>query len=52
MNRIDSQHERLRAIVRSFPNITVTVLADLVADEFIYGEISRVSRAKLVRIRS
>ncbi len=50
MKRIDSHYERLRAIVQSFPNITVTVLADLVADEFIYGEISRVSREAPVLI--
>jgi len=50
MKRNDSQHERLRSIVQSFPNITVTVLADLVADEFIYGEISRVSREAPVLI--
>ena len=36
--------ERLRRIVESFPKVTVTVLGDLVADEFIFGEISRVSR--------
>jgi rfaE bifunctional protein kinase chain/domain len=36
--------ERLQKIVEAFPNITVTVLGDLVADEFVFGEISRVSR--------
>jgi rfaE bifunctional protein kinase chain/domain len=50
MKRNDSQHERLRSIVQSFPNVTVAVLADLVADEFIYGEISRVSREAPVLI--
>ena len=50
MKRNDSHYERLRSIVQSFPNITVTVLADLVADEFIYGEISRVSREAPVLI--
>src|ERR1700730_11818236 len=35
--------ERLRKIVEAFPKITVTVLADLVADEFVFGDISRVS---------
>src|ERR1035441_9873656 len=35
---------RLRKIVESFPKLTITVLADLVADEFVFGEISRVSR--------
>ena len=29
-------------IVQSFGDISVTVLADLVADEFIFGEIARV----------
>src|SRR5713101_7442349 len=42
--------ERLRKIVEGFPNITITVLADLVADEFIFGEISRVSREAPVLI--
>jgi rfaE bifunctional protein kinase chain/domain len=50
MNRNRTHHERLRAIVQSFPNITVAALADLVADEFIYGEISRVSREAPVLI--
>jgi rfaE bifunctional protein kinase chain/domain len=36
--------ERLKKIVEAFPKITVTVLGDLVADEFVFGEISRVSR--------
>ena len=36
--------ERLRKIIEAFPKVTVTVLGDLVADEFVYGEISRVSR--------
>ena len=42
--------ERLRKIVEAFPNITITVLGDLVADEFIFGEISRVSREAPVLI--
>ena len=50
MKQTDSQYERLRSIVQSFPNITVAVLADLVADQFIYGEISRVSREAPVLI--
>jgi rfaE bifunctional protein kinase chain/domain len=44
------QSERLRAIVDAFPRLTITVLADLVADEFVYGEISRVSREAPVLI--
>lgn len=42
--------ERLRHIVSMFPETTVTVVADLVADEFIFGEISRVSREAPVLI--
>lgn len=43
---------RLRKLVENFPNTTVAVLGDLVADEFIYGEISRVSREAPVLILS
>jgi D-glycero-beta-D-manno-heptose-7-phosphate kinase len=42
--------DRLRKIVEAFPNITVTVLGDLVADEYVFGEISRVSREAPVLI--
>ncbi len=42
--------ERLKTIVRSFANVSVTVLADLVADEFVFGEIARVSREAPVLI--
>ena len=42
--------DRLRKIVDSFPKTTVTVLGDLVADEFVFGEISRVSREAPVLI--
>jgi rfaE bifunctional protein kinase chain/domain len=42
--------ERLRKIIEAFPKITITVLGDLVADEFVYGEISRVSREAPVLI--
>ncbi|HSA93074.1 MAG TPA: PfkB family carbohydrate kinase [Terriglobales bacterium] len=41
---------RLVRLVEGFPRLTVTVLGDLVADEFIYGEISRVSREAPVLI--
>jgi D-glycero-beta-D-manno-heptose-7-phosphate kinase len=41
---------RLRGIVESFPKARVVVLGDLVADEFVYGEISRVSREAPVLI--
>jgi len=42
--------ERLVRIIESFPRVTVTVVGDLVADEFIYGEIARVSREAPVLI--
>ena len=42
--------ERLRHILKTFPEITVTVVGDMVADEFIFGEISRVSREAPVLI--
>jgi D-glycero-beta-D-manno-heptose-7-phosphate kinase len=42
--------ERLQKIVEAFPKITITVLGDLVADEFVYGEISRISREAPVLI--
>jgi len=42
--------DRLRKIVEAFPKVTVTVLGDLVADEFVFGEISRVSREAPVLI--
>src|SRR5512135_603639 len=46
-----SKHaERLRKILDAFPNVTVTVVGDLVADEFVFGEISRVSREAPVLI--
>jgi D-glycero-beta-D-manno-heptose-7-phosphate kinase len=41
---------RLKKIIESFPRITIAVLADLVADEFVFGEISRVSREAPVLI--
>ena len=42
--------DRLKKIVEAFPKLTVTVLGDLVADEFVFGEISRVSREAPVLI--
>lgn len=42
--------DRLKKIVEAFPNITITVLGDMVADEFVFGEISRVSREAPVLI--
>src|SRR5712671_5609408 len=42
--------DRLGKIIEAFPKVTITVLGDLVADEFVYGEISRVSREAPVLI--
>src|SRR5882757_5717310 len=42
--------DRLGKIIEAFPRITVTVAGDLVADEFVYGDISRVSREAPVLI--
>ena len=50
MSKHPKETGRLRKIVESFPKVTVTVLGDLVADEFIFGEISRVSREAPVLI--
>ncbi len=50
MTKHIKENDRLRRIVESFPKLTVTVLADLVADEFVFGEISRVSREAPVLI--
>lgn len=44
------KNERLKKIVAAFPSVTVAVLGDLVADEFVFGEISRVSREAPVLI--
>jgi rfaE bifunctional protein kinase chain/domain len=46
----DENTDRLRKIIEAFPKVTITVLGDLVADEFVYGEISRVSREAPVLI--
>jgi D-glycero-beta-D-manno-heptose-7-phosphate kinase len=50
MTKHPKESDRLKKIIEAFPKITVTVLGDLVADEFIYGEISRVSREAPVLI--
>jgi rfaE bifunctional protein kinase chain/domain len=42
--------DRLRHIINTFPEVTVTVVGDFVADEFIFGEIARVSREAPVLI--
>src|SRR5438067_13502372 len=50
MSKHSAETERLKKIVEAFPRTTITVLGDLVADEFIFGEISRVSREAPVLI--
>src|SRR5438128_1017075 len=50
MSKHLKETERLKKIIESFPKITVTVVGDLVADEFVFGEISRVSREAPVLI--
>ncbi|HYX54440.1 MAG TPA: PfkB family carbohydrate kinase [Candidatus Limnocylindrales bacterium] len=42
--------DRLVRIIEDFSKLTITVLGDLIADEFIYGEITRVSREAPVLI--
>jgi D-glycero-beta-D-manno-heptose-7-phosphate kinase len=44
------EQERLTALVRRFPQQKIVVVGDLVADQFLYGEISRVSREAPVLI--
>jgi rfaE bifunctional protein kinase chain/domain len=45
-----TEQQKLRRIVESFPKVSVLVMADLIADEFISGEIARVSREAPVLI--
>src|SRR5687767_5776045 len=42
--------ERLLALIDGFSNRRVLVVGDLIADEFIYGEVTRVSREAPVLI--
>jgi rfaE bifunctional protein kinase chain/domain len=50
MSKHRKQSERLRRIVDKFSKVSIAVLGDLVADEFVFGEISRVSREAPVLI--
>jgi rfaE bifunctional protein kinase chain/domain len=50
MHKHPKDAERWKKIVRTFSEVSVTVLADLVADEFVFGEIARVSREAPVLI--
>jgi len=47
---LSSLQERLATLVREFARCRVTVVGDLIADQFLYGEISRVSREAPVLI--
>jgi rfaE bifunctional protein kinase chain/domain len=50
MHKTTAPPDRLVRIIEEFPKLSITVLGDLIADEFIYGEISRVSREAPVLI--
>lgn len=50
MQKTPKPAEKLVRIIEQFPKLSITVLGDLIADEFIYGEISRVSREAPVLI--
>ena len=50
MNKLAKDAERWKKIIRQFSEVSITVLADLVADEFVFGEIARVSREAPVLI--
>ena len=50
MQKHSKPSDRLVKIIDQFPKLSITVLGDLIADEFIYGEISRVSREAPVLI--
>src|SRR5947208_14569486 len=50
MSKNSKETDRLIKIVEAFPKVTITGLGDMVADEFIFGEISRVSREAPVLI--
>lgn len=50
MTRHIKEADRWKKIVHRFPDISITVLGDFVADEFVFGEIARVSREAPVLI--
>ena len=50
MPRTSHETNHFRKIIEAFPRVTVAVLGDMVADEFVFGEISRVSREAPVLI--
>ena len=43
-------HDRLLALIDRFPRLRIVVLGDLLADEFVYGRVARVSREAPVLI--
>jgi D-glycero-beta-D-manno-heptose-7-phosphate kinase len=47
---LDRTQRRYRRIISSFPRLRVVVAGDLIADEFIYGRVERVSREAPVLI--
>lgn len=50
MQKTPKTADRLIRVIEQFPKLSITVLGDLIADEFIYGEIERVSREAPVLI--
>jgi len=50
MQKNSKPTDRLVRIIEDFSKLTITVLGDLIADEFIFGEIARVSREAPVLI--
>lgn len=50
MQKVSKASDKLVRIIEQFPKLSITVLGDLIADEFIFGEISRVSREAPVLI--
>jgi rfaE bifunctional protein kinase chain/domain len=50
MRRMSARSERLVGLVHRFPRRRIIVLGDLVADEFVHGDIARVSREAPVLI--
>src|ERR1044071_2327811 len=50
MQKPSKSADRLVKIIEPCSKLSITVLGDLIADEFIYGEISRVSREAPVLI--
>jgi rfaE bifunctional protein kinase chain/domain len=50
MHKNSKPVDPLVRIIEELPKLSITVLGDLIADEFIYGEISRVSREAPVLI--